>query len=82
MLLEHFRHSYFTIPNGQKPMSEPHPGSNSRVMLYRISLGSRYILQEINKANKAIALNRHCLILAFCITFNFNTLLLKNHEML
>lgn len=61
-------------------MPAPLPGSeNGKVMLTRVSLRlSRY--QWVKKANKATALNLHCLILAFYNAFNLDTPRLKDHE--
>lgn len=50
-------------------------------MLFCVSLECVGIFPR-KKANKAIALNRHCLILAFRIAFDLNIPRLKDHETL
>ena len=65
ILFHRLRYRYFTIRNGQKPMSAPHPGSEGqKLMHYCVSLKFVSIFLR-KKANEAIALNPHCLILAF-----------------
>lgn len=82
MLLYRLCCKYSTIPSGPNPRSAPRPRSENGKSCFILSALSFRSVLVGTKANEAIALKPHCLILAFCNTFDLHIPPPKDHQIL